>query len=140
MANAKQGESTDSYRTIHFTPPTKEERAEELALAFDKVREVIRLSKLADEDLPICSEKYRYAISTWKIYKGTKDKHQAKAERGHAKYDSYEDAKVGFDKAGFTDKDHVIEAVGGESLKCKYFCDVREFCPHYKKMMEEIDG
>ena len=136
VANDLKGESTDSYRTIYFTPPTKEEIAQELAKAFDKVREVIRLSKVPDKDLPICSEKYRYATSTWKIYKGTKDKHQAKAERGHAKYESYEDASIGFAKAGFTDKDHVIEAVGGESLKCKHFCDVREFCPHYKKMKE----
>lgn len=140
VGNAKKGESTDNYRLISFPIPTKEDRANELALAFDKVREIVKLSKLKDEELPICSEKYRYASSVWKIYKGTKEKHNKVAVSGHASYQSYEEAKAGFDKAGFTEDAYVIEAVGGESIKCKYYCDVREFCPHYKKMMEANNG
>jgi len=136
VGNAKKGESTDNYRVLEFSIPTEEERAKELALAFDKVREIVALSKLKDEELPICSEKYRYASSTWKIYKGTKDNHNAKAVAGHASYTSYDDAKAGFDKAGFTEKTHCIDKVGGESIKCEHYCDVKDFCPHYKKMME----
>ena len=138
VSNDKKGESTDKYRLINFRLPTLMERTDELRKAVDKVREVKSLWGTPDDKLPICSAKFRYATTEYKIYKRKgENEHLKTAERGHAHYPTAKDAVEGFHKAGFTDKTHVILECGGESLKCRYFCDVAKFCPHYRKMMED---
>lgn len=137
VGNAKKGESTDKWRVLNFDPPSADDYEDILSQFIYKVNLIRALEQTPDEDLPICSEKFRFAESKWKIYGKTKSGEWKKtAENGHANYSSEAEAKEGFDKAGFTEKDHKIEKVGGESLKCRYFCDVAQWCPHYKNMME----
>jgi len=141
VGNAKTGKSTDKWRVLHYGLPTQTDTDRLIDEYIDKVRQVRKLAKVKDNKLPICSDKYRFAETKYKIYGKTKSGEWKKtAEVGHANYATAYDAKVGFEKAGFTDKDHKILEVGGESLRCKYFCEVREFCPHYKKMMETENG
>ena len=139
VGNAKKGESTDKWRLIEFPAPTQEQRQKVIDGFCEKVNEVIALENVSDEELPICSEEYRFASSVWKIYgfvKGTTNL-KATAERGHANYATEEEANEAFKNAGFTENDHKVKKVGGESIKCKYYCDCKDFCPHYRKMMEE---
>lgn len=137
VSNAKTGKPTDKWRTLPFDVPTKTQ-VDALANEFcDRVKQIRSLQNVKDKDLPICSERYRFAETKYKIYGKTKSGEWKKtAEVGHANYPTAYDAKVGFEKAGFTEADHRILEVGGESLRCKYFCEVKDFCPHYKKMME----
>ena len=137
VGNAKTGKSTDKWRVIHYDIPTHAQTDALVDEFIDKVTQVRKLSKLRDNKLPMCSDKYRFAETKYKIYGKTKSGEWKKtAEVGHANYPTAYEAKQGFEKAGFTEADHRILEVGGESLRCKYFCEVKEFCPHYKKMME----
>lgn len=132
------GNSIDKWRLL---PIEIESGTESIDKALATIAQVISMKDLSDEALPICSDKYRFATKTWKIYGFTKDgKPKAKAENGHASYQSLAEAEEGFKKAGFTENDHTIKEVGGESLRCRYYCDVKDFCPHYKKMMEAKNG
>lgn len=142
VKEAKAGNSTDKWRRIdwNWSDMCKQLLTIQNKM-LDNIREVQRLKSVPTEELPICSEEDRWAERTWKIYKRTKDGtgHLAKAEKGHASYESEEEAKEGFGKAGFDPDSYVIDSVGGESIRCKYYCEVAEFCPHYKKMMEAQD-
>lgn len=133
------GNSPDKWRRIDW--PLEKIKAN-IPTALDKaisnICAVIDVEDTPDEELPICSDKYRFATTNYKIYKykkGIKEP-SAKAERGHASYTSIEEAQEGFKKAGFTEDEYTIKKVGGESLKCKYYCECKAFCPHYKAMFE----
>lgn len=133
------GNSADKWRRLVFTAP----REEAIDRALSNIAKAIELRSVKDEDLPICSEEYRFATSEWKIYKRktkNSDEHNKTAVTGHAHYKSEEEARKGFEQAGFKDDWYVIEKVGGESIRCKYYCDCKDFCPHYRKMMEAING
>lgn len=134
VSNAVKGISTDKLRYLGFDVPTDEEMKEALDYCIESVRQYNQYKDKPDEELPFCSDEYRWATKVWKIYKGTKDNHNKTAERGHAKYESLEDAEKGFKAAGFKDSTHCIVEVGGESIRCKYFCDCKSVCPYAKKM------
>lgn len=140
VGNAKKKLCTDSLREIQFPIPTEEEKAQRLEEIKQRFIEYLKYKDVADEELPLCSDSYRWSEVKYKIYKGTKDKHNQTAERGHANYDTYEEAEEGFANAGFSKDSYVIEKVGGEWTRCIYYCDCRSVCPHYKKMMEEKNG
>ena len=134
VKEAKAGNSTDQWRLIEWdVDNVKANIPTAVEKALNTFSRIIQLSETPDDELPICSEKYRYAESVYKIYK----KGLKKAERGHASYETEEQAIDGFNKAGFDKDKYEIVAVGGESLKCKYYCELKDFCPHYRKMMEE---
>ena len=130
------GNSPNKWRRLIFTEP----REEAIDRALSNIAKAIELRSVKDEDLPICSEEYRFATSEWKIYKRkakNSEEHNKTAVTGHAHYKSYDDALAGMCNAGFEDEYYVIDKVGGESIRCKYYCDLKDVCPHYKKMMEE---
>jgi len=134
VTNYNKGISTDKLRYLPYKVPTEKEKSDTLDECIALVHAYNLLENTNDDDLPLCPDDYRWAEKVWKIYKGTSDKHNKSAERGHANYKSLEEAQEGFKKAGFTEKDHVILEVGGESIRCKFFCDCRSVCPHAKKM------
>ena len=134
VKEAKAGNSTDQWRLIEWdVDKVKANIPTAVEKELNTFSRILQLSETPDDELPICSEKYRYAESAYKIYK----KGSKKAERGHASYETAEQAMDGFNKAGFDKDKYEIVAVGGESLKCKYYCELKDFCPHYKKMMEK---
>ena len=140
VSNDKKGESTDIRRMIEYTVPTMDEMADSLRDAIAKVKEVRALVPVPDSFLPPCSEKYRYIDVKFKIYKRkskNSEEHGKSAVAGHANYQSYEDAREGFEKAGMTDDWYVIEKTGSEPIKCLYYCDVCEFCPYWKSLKKE---
>ena len=133
------GNSTDKWRRLVFRSP----REGALDRALGNIECALELKDVKDEDLPICSEEYRFASSEWKIYKRkgkNSPEHNKVAVTGHAHYKSEAEALEAFAKAEFLDDWYVIEKVGGESIRCKYYCDLKEYCPHYRKMMEENNG
>lgn len=138
------GNSADQWRIIYWD---KQKVYDNIPTALEKIHENIRkiraLKNVSDEELPICSDEFRYAEKVYKIYKrkskGSEETNKT-AVTGHAKYESMDAALEGFKNAGFTDDTHVIKEVGGESIKCKYYCDMKDYCPHYKKMMEAQNG
>ena len=139
VKNAKNGESTDKWRLLHFDAPSTEQRNNEILRALDRIREVLALKDTPDEELPKCSDSYCWADVKYKIYKRkakNSEEHNKTAVSGHANYPTLEDAEKGFADAGFTDDMYVIEKTGGEPIRCMYYCDVKNFCPHYKKLME----
>ena len=141
VKEAKAGNSTDKWRMIHYDWDEMTTRTSEvMEKIFENVRAVRKLWDTPDEELPICSEKYRYVDVKFKVYKRkspNSSEHNKTAVSGHANYESYEDALNGFNAAGFTDKDYVIEKTGSESTKCIYFCELKDFCPHYRQMMNK---
>lgn len=143
VGNAKKGESTDKWRIIHFPAPSEEAKNTVLMTLYSNAEYVMSLAEIPDEELPICSDEFRYAEKVYKIYKRkakNSEETNKTAVTGHAKYETMDDAVKGFDNAGFTLENYVIKEVGGESIKCKYYCDCKDFCPHYKKMMEATNA
>ena len=138
VGNAKRGLPTDSLRTIEYSIPTEEERRDAIESVKSRFMEYLRYKDVPDDELPLCSAKYRYAELKYKIYGLNKDGSVKKtAERGHANYDTAREAVEAFRKWDYTENDHVIQEVGGESIKCRYYCDCRSVCPYAKKMREE---
>lgn len=140
VGNAKKGEPTDKWRLLHYEAPTQAQRDTEVLRGLDKIGKVLSLMETPDKDLPICSEDYRWAETKYKVYKRkgkNSEEHNKTAVSGHANYTTLEDAQKGMKDAGLADDMYVIEKTGGESIRCKFYCDVRKYCPHYKKMMEK---
>lgn len=140
VGNAKKCLPTEVLREIQFSIPSSEDKKQRLDEVSERFIEYLKYKNVPDEELPLCSDEYRWAEVKYKIYKGTKKKHNQTAEKGHANYVSYEAALEGFNKAGFSDDSYVIDKVGGEWTRCIYYCECRSVCPHYKKMMEERNG
>ena len=95
---------------------------------FDKVAELEKAELLADEELTPCSKEERWATEDkWAIMK-------AGRKTALKVCSSEEEAKSLMETMGGTD----IEFRQGESKKCvDGYCVCRNYCPFYKKMVEE---
>lgn len=93
----------------------------------DKVAELEKAELVADEELTPCSKEERWATEDkWAIMKeGRKTALKVCT--------SEEEAKSLMKDLGGTS----IEYRAGESKKCSDYCTVCQFCPFYKKMMEQ---
>ena len=94
---------------------------------FDKVAELEKAELLADEELPPCTKEERWATEDkWAIMK-------AGRKTALKVCSSEEEAKSLMETMGGTD----IEYRQGESKKCSDYCTVCQFCPFYKKLIEQ---
>ncbi|MBO7715973.1 MAG: hypothetical protein J6S85_20580 [Methanobrevibacter sp.] len=94
---------------------------------FDKVAELEKAELLADEELTPCSKEERWATEDkWAIMK-------AGRKTALKVCNTKEEAESLMETMGGTD----IEFRQGESKKCSDYCTVCQFCPFYKKMIEQ---
>lgn len=89
----------------------------------DKLNKIKMYEKLSDDELPPCSDEERW-------YKGTKYAVKKKGNKRAIKlYDNKDEAE----KRASKDDNLIIEERIGRNVKCEEYCDVKDFCPFYKK-------
>lgn len=88
---------------------------------FDKIKTA---EMLADEDLPMCSEKDRWKNpDVWAVMKKGR-KSALRLLNSEQDAEAYKASKGG----------DYVELRKGEDRKCKEYCSCCEFCPYYKKL------
>jgi len=88
-----------------------------------RINSFIKSEMKPDNELPECTPKERWEKPTkWAVMKG-------KNKRATKLFDNEKDA---LEMAGTDEKYHVVKRPG-ESTRCRYYCDVSEFCQQYKK-------
>lgn len=96
----------------------------------EKFKDIAIAEKLSDEELTPCTPEERW-------YSGDKFavmKHGRKTALRVV--DTEEEAKQYMEYKGLDDK-HYIECRTGVNKKCEEYCTVAEYCPFYKKLMED---
>ena len=127
-SKAKTDQNYPQLPTYIYRFDVTEKALEEIEkFIFDKVAELEKAEMVADEELTPCSKEERWATEDkWAIMKeGRKTALKVCT--------SEEEAKSLMKDLGGTS----IEYRAGESKKCSDYCTVCQFCPFYKKMIEE---
>src|SRR3990167_2161143 len=88
--------------------------------------------KLADDDLPLCTEKERWQKpDTWAVMKkGNK--------RAARVLDTENEACLWISQQGDSGKFEIVERLG-ESVRCRYYCKVAQFCSFGKTLFATED-
>lgn len=94
----------------------------------DKITLLQSFKDTPDDELPICTEKERWAKPT--KYAVMKDK---KAKRASKVFDSRFEAEVYRGQIG-----GVLEARQGEDTRCKHYCSVNQWCKYWRENAKEI--
>lgn len=88
---------------------------------------------LKDNELPLCSEKERWATpETHAVYIGSNKNAFRRYESKHLAYACFEDLTP--EKRSKAR----IETRPGEDVRCKDFCPVNQFCDYYQKKVKEF--
>lgn len=95
----------------------------------NKFKELKRCESLSDDELPECSDEERWhKPDTWAVKKRG-------GKIALRRFEDKEQAKAFAEKKGL-DK-HWIEYRKGKDSKCEEYCSVKDFCPYYRKRMED---
>ena len=127
-SKAKVDQNYPQLPTYIYRFDVTEKALEEIEkFIFEKVAELEKAEVVADEELIPCTKEERWATEDkWAIMK-------AGRKTALKVCCSEEEAKSLLETMGGTD----IEYRQGESKKCSDYCTVCQFCPFYKKMIEE---
>lgn len=107
---------------------TENDLAEIEKFIFDKIEQLEKAEKVADSELCECSKDERWATDdTFAVMKeGRKTAVRV--------FENREDAETMLNSL---DDKHWMQERKGESKKCLDYCQCKNFCPFYKKMIEE---
>lgn len=95
-----------------------------------KFSEIEAAEKLSDDDLPLCSD-----VERW--HKPDKYAVMKEGRKTAVKlYDSEEEANARVESEG---KGYYVEHRKGEDSKCLNYCSAREFCSHYRELMNNAN-
>jgi hypothetical protein len=116
---------------VAVLPVEKWSLSEQMLYILERINLFKDAEKLPDTQLPECTSVERWEKPT--IYavmkKGRKSSVRNLTSRLQAEdfiIDKHLDTKT-----------HSIEVRPGESMRCEYYCEVKDFCHQYKKMMEQ---
>ena len=96
----------------------------------ERTSEYLRYKDAPDDALPPCTDEERWARPTkWAVYKNARVKRAARLLDSKEEAEVYAATRIG---AGA-----VIKLRPGNSVRCKDYCLVKDFCPQWKKLAEK---